>query len=175
MSARALTCVGTASIQSGPHELTGSLASSRDTARNTSHKARRPSVEPTLAIDLRVTFVFARTEMIRDDLVEELRHASMRVARLLLEGRFRRGRNAPRIDFSLSSHALQCNAILMVNQSRQHIPDPLLLLEMAHSKRPHAACSALRGRRLRFSSLTIERKRLHRNASLHYVMLSIDC
>ena len=67
--------MGTASIQSGPDELTGSLASSRDTARNTSHKARRPSVELTLAIDLRVTIVVARTEMSGDDLVEELRHA----------------------------------------------------------------------------------------------------
>jgi hypothetical protein len=80
-------------------------------------------VELTLAIDLRVTFVVARTEMIGDDLVEELRHALMGVARLLLQGRFHRGRHAPRIHFSLSRHALQSNALWLVNQSAVRKPE----------------------------------------------------
>jgi len=115
VSASALTCTGMPSLQTRADELTGSLTSSCDTARNASQKARRPRVEAALVIGLRFTCVVTRTEMFGDDLVQELCHASIGVARRLLEARFRGGRDAPSVYFALAWHALQCNAILGVN------------------------------------------------------------
>jgi hypothetical protein len=61
--------MGTPPVQSRPDDLTGSLASSGDTARNASQKACRPSVEAALMIELRLTCGVARTAMFGDDLV----------------------------------------------------------------------------------------------------------
>lgn len=154
MSPRALTCMGTAPLQPRPDELTGPLASSCDTARHASQKARCPSVEAALVIALRLTCVVTRTEMFGDDLVQELCHASIGVARRLLEARFRRGRNPPRIHFSLPGHALQCSAITGVNQSRLSLYSDGRELESSSDQTPQfhdyhlmRSCEAHRGPR----------------------------
>lgn len=117
MSASALTCTGMPSLQSCPDEFTSSLAPPSSTAGKAPQKARCPGVKAALLFDLRLASVAGRSEVISDDFVQQPGHASIRAARCLLEAGFRRGRDPPRVYFSLSRHVLQCSAMLGVNQS----------------------------------------------------------
>ena len=117
VSASVLMCTGMASLQSRPDELPCSLASSRVAACHAPEKARRPGVEPTLALALGLGVLPSRVETLSDHFVQQLGDTSIRIARRLLEAGLHRGRNAPRVDFALAGHALQCNATLGVNQS----------------------------------------------------------
>ena len=116
MSASALTCVGMPLLQSRPDELTSPLAPPCSIPGKAPQKARCPGVEPALVFDLRLASVVGRTEVIRDDLVQQLGHVSIRAARCLFEAGFRRRGNPPCVHFTFSGHALQCSAILSVNQ-----------------------------------------------------------
>ena len=90
MSASALTGTGMASLQSRPDELSGSLASSRIAAGDTPQKARRPAVKAALIVHLRRTRLSGRVESLSDDFVQQPGHASIRVARGVLEAGFHR-------------------------------------------------------------------------------------
>lgn len=105
MSASALTCTGiTPPRQSGPDELTDARASPRGTAGEAPEKPRRPRVQPALVLDVGRARVAGCTQAFGDDFLQELGDAPTRLAGGLLQAGLHRGRDAPCVDFGLSSH-----------------------------------------------------------------------
>ena len=117
MSASALPWTGMSSLQSRPHEFTRSLAPASGAAGKAAEKARSSEVEAALVFHFRLACLTDRVESFSDDLVQQLGDAAIRHARRFFERCFHRGRDAPRVDFGLTGHALHGSAILAVNQS----------------------------------------------------------